>query len=130
MYQTMAGHDDDIAEIDAQIANAFLTEGAASDALEIFETLAAKLEGKDKQKEKKAAVKKKPKKKIRKRLNLDDYDDDPADPNLANVVNGMGTAYRQQGEYDNAIVSYTRALNIYIKSLGVFDSKFALRLFS
>ncbi|KAH7815030.1 putative mbre TPR repeat protein [Monocercomonoides exilis] len=132
LFQSLPGHEDDVKELDTQIANAFLTEGASGDALEIFQSLLDQIEAKHAGGKEGllSATQKAKRRDKKKRRSFDEDDeeenDDPADPNLASVVNGMGNAYRQQGELEEAMYSYRRALRIYEKSVGVFDPSTAI----
>ncbi|KAK2946106.1 putative tetratricopeptide repeat protein [Blattamonas nauphoetae] len=113
LYEVLPGHENDVKEIDTCIANAFLTEGASGDALQIFQHLLDRMESEDEHARKKGK-------------NKANADNEPVNPNLAAVLNGMGNAFRQQGRFDEALQRYTRALQIYSQSAGMFDESTAL----
>ncbi|KAH7830580.1 putative kinesin light chain [Monocercomonoides exilis] len=136
LFQVMPGHADDVKEIDTRIANAFLTEGESGDALAIFENLLSQMEAK---KKKKRELKRREREKRererwreRERTDNDNYyeededEDDESTLNEAAVLNGIGNAHRQRGNYEDALKFYERSLAIYERIGGTNDASTAI----
>ncbi|KAA6396933.1 MAG: putative tetratricopeptide repeat protein [Streblomastix strix] len=129
------GHEDEIKELETQIANAFLTEGASGEAYDIFQEMLDKMNGK-KRKKKEDNKDNKDDDEYEEESEDDDmgtgvgkdglyYEIGQYDPNKAAIICGMANALRQQCKYDKASKMYMRALRLYEMESGIYNSNTA-----
>lgn len=92
-YARAPGHQEDVDDVDANIANVFLAQGESDHALALFASLLEKAEKRRGERH----------------------------PTTASLLNSIGNVYRQQGRNSEAFIAYTRALEIFQMVYGMHD---------